>query len=163
MHDLQGVRVGVAQEQGPVSQCLNPAWTAFSMKRESRSLVVEASRWPRSESAASTGRGKSAMFSSDSTVFFTWTEMMATTSSGLAGRSSCSDSTDTLVTKASSSSRQKKGAGSGFSVFSGCPSSAPCGTRRPSSSVFSLLSRSPPLVISAPRGCCLNSRTETSA
>lgn len=44
MHDLQGVRVGVAQEQGPVSQCLNAAWTAFSMKRESRSLVVEASR-----------------------------------------------------------------------------------------------------------------------
>ena len=73
MHDLQGVRVGVAQAQGPVSQCLNAAWTAFSMKRESRSLVVEASRWPRSESAASTGRGQSAMFSYDSTVFFTWT------------------------------------------------------------------------------------------
>ena len=49
------------------------------------------------------------MFWWDSTVFFTCTAMIATTSSGRAGRSSCSDSTDTLVTSESSSSRQKNG------------------------------------------------------
>ena len=53
------------------------------------------------------------MLACDSTVFFTCTEMMATTSSGLAGRSNCSDSTDTLVTSESSSNKQKKGLGSG--------------------------------------------------
>src|SRR3990167_9238484 len=75
----------------------------------------------------------SVMLSCERTVFFTCTEMMATTSSGLAGRSSCSDSTDTLVTSESSSSRQKKGRGSGTWGISGRTSIAPCGTRRPSS------------------------------
>ena len=40
MQDLQGVRVGVAQEQGPVSQCLNasmPQCLNASMQRGPRS------------------------------------------------------------------------------------------------------------------------------
>jgi hypothetical protein len=98
-----------------------------------------------------------------STVFVTCTEMIATTSSGAAGRSRCCDSTATLVTSESCSSRPDSGDGSGCGGSSVQPSSEPSGTRRPSSSVFRRLSMSPPPVISVPRGCWRNSSTDSSA